>query len=123
MFTACPFSHRHLGDSLEVHGVHDNYVSSLGVLVHNPSAARAHDGPGKVYDGTDVSFIILDLNDSEGAAELDAHQAISKLQDWFPEAAVLPGDQLARSVEHAEAFFAEKALFAGWEDDRAHLRQ
>lgn len=55
-----------------------------------------------------MAFIILDLNESEGATELDPRQAVSKLQDWFPEAAVLPGDQLARSVEHAEAFFTEE---------------
>ena len=46
-------------------------------------------------------------------AGLDPHQAIRKLQDWFPEAAVLPGDQLARSVEHAEAFFAEELSKVG----------
>jgi hypothetical protein len=52
-----------------------------------------------------VSFIILDLNESEGRAELDPHQAILRLQDWFPGATVLPGDQLTQSVERAESFF------------------
>jgi hypothetical protein len=53
-----------------------------------------------------LSFIILDLNESEPRAELDPHQAIKRLQEWFPEATFLPGDQLARSVEHAEALLA-----------------
>jgi hypothetical protein len=53
-----------------------------------------------------LSFIILDLNESEERAELDPHQAIKRLQEWFPEATCLPGDQLTRSVDHAEVLFA-----------------
>jgi hypothetical protein len=52
-----------------------------------------------------MSFILLNLHDSERTEELDPDQAIRRLQDWFPGATVLPGDQLARSVEHAESFF------------------
>jgi hypothetical protein len=51
---------------------------------------------------------MLDLGASEGAPELDPRQAIQRLQDWFPEAVVLPGDQLARAADQAEVFFADQ---------------
>jgi hypothetical protein len=53
-----------------------------------------------------LSFIILDLYESDGKDELDPCEAIMKLQDWFPGTTVLPGDALAQSVERAESFFA-----------------
>src|SRR5262249_31476415 len=51
-------------------------------------------------------FIILDLSACQERDELDPHQAIKRLQEWFPAATCLPGDQLTQSVDHAKVLFA-----------------
>jgi hypothetical protein len=79
-------------------------AQALTVLISDRGIAFLGFGDG----GWLLSFLILDLNENPRGAELDPSHAIRKLQDWFPEATVLPGDQLARSVEHAETFFAQQ---------------
>lgn len=55
-----------------------------------------------------MSFLELNLFKHPSGAELDPGAVIPRLRAAFPEAEVLPGDQLAAEARRAEAFLAKE---------------
>jgi hypothetical protein len=55
-----------------------------------------------------VSFLLLTLYKHPSGAILDPELVIRALRAYFPEAEVLPGDQLAAEADRAEAFLADR---------------
>src|SRR5438445_13793139 len=49
-----------------------------------------------------MSYVYINLFNKGVHAEVNPDEAIVRLQEQFPEAVVLPGDQLARSARRAE---------------------
>jgi hypothetical protein len=48
------------------------------------------------------AFFDLSLYEHPSGAQFDPNAAIQKVKTWFPDATVLPGDQLALRAQHAE---------------------
>jgi hypothetical protein len=55
-----------------------------------------------------MGFLELNLFRHPSGAELDPGAVIRKAQRWFPQALLIPGDQLALRAENAEALWAKE---------------